>query len=68
MATVADTAGDAQNVEAIAVGATFDAVVEDAFRNLPDGFRRAVELVDINGLSYAEAAQRQPARRPRATG
>ncbi|MGH9138575.1 MAG: sigma factor-like helix-turn-helix DNA-binding protein, partial [Acidimicrobiales bacterium] len=39
------------------VGAEFDAVVEDAFQNLPDGFRRAIELVDIGGLSYAEAAE-----------
>ena len=57
MATVADTASDAQSVEAIVVGATFDAVVEDAFRNLPDDFRRCVELVDIDGLTYAEAAE-----------
>ena len=56
MATVANTADDAQSVEAIVVGATFDAVVEEAFRNLPDDFRRCVELVDVNGLSYAEAA------------
>jgi RNA polymerase sigma-70 factor (ECF subfamily) len=56
MATVADTSADGQSVEALVVGATFDAVVEDAFRSLPDAFRRAVELVDINGLSYAEAA------------
>ena len=56
MATVADTSADGQSVEALVVGATFDAVVEDAFRSLPDDFRRAVELVDINGLSYAEAA------------
>ena len=56
MATVADTSPDGQSVEALVVGATFDAVVEDAFLSLPDAFRRAVELVDINGLSYAEAA------------
>ncbi|MGH9247215.1 MAG: sigma-70 family RNA polymerase sigma factor [Acidimicrobiales bacterium] len=57
MATVADTAGDGQSVEALVVGATFDAVVEDAFRHLPDVFRRAVELVDIDRLTYAEAAE-----------
>ena len=45
-----------QSVEALVVGATFDTVVQDAFANLPDNFRRAVELVDIGGLSYAEAA------------
>ena len=51
---MADTASD--SAEALVDGATFDAVVEDAFRNLPDDFRRAVELVDIDGLTYAEAA------------
>jgi RNA polymerase sigma-70 factor (ECF subfamily) len=44
------------SVEALVVGATFDTVVQDAFANLPDKFRRAVELVDIGGLTYAEAA------------
>ncbi len=57
LATIADTATDSRSAEVIVVGATFDAVVEDAFRNLPDDFRRAVELVDINGLTYAEAAE-----------
>jgi RNA polymerase sigma-70 factor (ECF subfamily) len=39
------------------VGGTFDAVVSDAFNSLPDRFRRAVTLVDIDGLTYAEAAE-----------
>lgn len=56
MASVADAETDTHSVEALVVGPTFDAVVEDAFRNLPDGFRRCVELVDIDGLTYAEAA------------
>lgn len=56
MANMADESADGQSVEALVVGAEFDAVVADAFRNLPDGFRRAVELVDIDGLRYAEAA------------
>ncbi|MGH9245182.1 MAG: RNA polymerase sigma factor [Acidimicrobiales bacterium] len=56
MAALADSGAADQSVEALVVGATFDAVVEDAFRNLPDNFRRTVELVDIDGLSYAEAA------------
>jgi RNA polymerase sigma-70 factor (ECF subfamily) len=56
MATVADRTADGQSVEAIVVGAQFDAVVEDAVCHLPDGFRRVVELVDIDGLRYAEAA------------
>ncbi|MGH9185185.1 MAG: sigma-70 family RNA polymerase sigma factor [Acidimicrobiales bacterium] len=57
MATVAYGTSDDQSVEAIVVGATFDAVVEEAFRSLPNDFRRAVELVDIDGLTYAEAAR-----------
>ena len=57
MATMADHTADGQSVEALVVGAEFDAVVEHALHNLPDGFRRAVELVDIGGLSYAEAAE-----------
>lgn len=35
----------------------FDAVVQDAFDRLPDDFRKVVELVDLNGLAYAEAAE-----------
>jgi RNA polymerase sigma-70 factor, ECF subfamily len=54
---LADTTGGDESVEALVVGATFDAVVDDAVRNLPDRFRRAVELVDVDGLRYAEAAQ-----------
>jgi RNA polymerase sigma-70 factor, ECF subfamily len=54
---LAGTTGGDESVEALVVGATFDAVVEDAVRNLPDRFRRAVELVDVDGLRYAEAAQ-----------
>jgi len=33
-----------------------DATVEDGFRNLPDRFRKVVEMVDMNGLTYQEAA------------
>lgn len=43
--------------EAIVVGATFDAVVVDALDALPARFRQVVELVDIDGLTYAEAAE-----------
>ncbi len=56
MATLADTSADSASAETLVVNASFDAVVDDAFRNLPDSFRRAVELVDIDGLTYAEAA------------
>jgi RNA polymerase sigma-70 factor, ECF subfamily len=39
-----------------AVEAGFDAEVEQALRSLDEPFRRVVELVDVDGLSYAEAA------------
>jgi RNA polymerase sigma-70 factor, ECF subfamily len=42
--------------EDIVIDATFDATVEQGFRNLPDKFREIIELVDLNGLSYQEAA------------
>jgi RNA polymerase sigma-70 factor, ECF subfamily len=38
------------------VDAMFDAEVEAALHHLDEPFRRVVELVDIGGLSYAEAA------------
>ncbi|HZD65096.1 MAG TPA: sigma-70 family RNA polymerase sigma factor [Acidimicrobiales bacterium] len=43
--------------EDLVVGATFDTVVGAAFASLPTTYRRAVELVDIDGLSYGEAAR-----------
>jgi RNA polymerase sigma-70 factor, ECF subfamily len=42
--------------EEIVLDGTFDATVEQGFRNLPDKFREVVELVDLNGLSYQETA------------
>jgi RNA polymerase sigma-70 factor, ECF subfamily len=39
------------------VEATFDAAVEAALGELSTDFYRVVELVDIDGLSYAEAAE-----------
>jgi RNA polymerase sigma-70 factor (ECF subfamily) len=42
--------------EGLAVEQEFDGAVETAVRNLPDKFRDVVELVDIQGLSYQEAA------------
>ena len=38
------------------VDATFDAAVDNAVGALPDKFRAVVDLVDIQGLSYQEAA------------
>jgi RNA polymerase sigma-70 factor (ECF subfamily) len=44
------------SAEALVVGQAFDATVEDAVARLPTRFRHVVELVDIDGLSYQEAA------------
>jgi RNA polymerase sigma-70 factor (ECF subfamily) len=38
------------------VDLTFDAEVERALRALPDTFRQVIDLVDLAGLSHAEAA------------
>ncbi|MGI8684434.1 MAG: sigma-70 family RNA polymerase sigma factor [Acidimicrobiales bacterium] len=54
---ISDTDGAAASPEAIVVGAEFDAVVGEALGALPDRFRQVVELVDIDGLSYAEVAE-----------
>ncbi len=56
MATVADTTAVGDSPEAVVVSATFDAAVESALDDLPDDFRRTIELVDIQGLPYAVAA------------
>jgi RNA polymerase sigma-70 factor (ECF subfamily) len=37
---------------------TLDAVVADVFSALPESFRQVVALVDVEGLSYQEAAER----------
>jgi RNA polymerase sigma-70 factor (ECF subfamily) len=42
--------------EQLAMDRRFDAVVEAAYRALPDRFREVIDLVDLGGLSYAEAA------------
>lgn len=44
------------SAEEQALAEEFDAAVEDAYRRLPDRYRHVVELVDLNGLSYQEAA------------
>ena len=48
----AETTGPEDEV----VEPVFDAVVQDAFDRLSDDFRQVVELVDLNGLAYQEAA------------
>lgn len=52
-----DDPGGAHAPEAVVVGAAFDAVVLEALDALPDRLRVVVELVDIDGLTYAEAAR-----------
>jgi RNA polymerase sigma-70 factor (ECF subfamily) len=42
--------------EQVAMDRRFDAVVEAAYLALPDPFREVVDLVDLAGLSYDEAA------------
>lgn len=56
MARLADDGEGGESAESLVVGATFDAVVEQAYRSLPEKFRVVVELVDLNGLAYQEAA------------
>jgi RNA polymerase sigma-70 factor (ECF subfamily) len=56
MARMADAGEGGESAEALVVGRTFDAVVERAFRSLPEKFRLVVELVDLDGLAYQEAA------------
>jgi RNA polymerase sigma-70 factor (ECF subfamily) len=48
---LAQVAGDEQT------DATVDAEVQRALADLDERFRRVVELVDIDGLSYADAAE-----------
>ncbi|MFP3986563.1 sigma-70 family RNA polymerase sigma factor [Streptomyces sp. E11-3] len=43
--------------EAVVVGEAFDEVVDEALAALPDKHRKVVQLVDIDGLSYAETAR-----------
>jgi RNA polymerase sigma-70 factor, ECF subfamily len=52
-----DPRGPDTSAEAAALDGRFDAAVEQAFHALSDDFRRVVTLVDIDQLTYAEAAQ-----------
>ena len=56
-AGVLERGTDARSTEDIVVDAQFDAVVTEALAALPTMHRVVVELVDIDGLSYAEAAE-----------
>lgn len=42
--------------ESLVVDPVFDVALEQAYTELPDMFREIVELVDLNGLAYQEAA------------
>ncbi len=58
MERVADTSDGGRTAEELVVDMGFDAEVEKAFEGLSDKFREVVVLVDIDGLSYQEAADR----------
>ncbi len=47
---------DMEDPEALVVDPMLSAAVEDSFSTLPDKYREVIELVDLNGLSYKEAA------------
>ena len=49
--------GTASTVEEDVVGGTLDAVIDAALRELPANHRQVLELVDMDGLNYWEAAQ-----------
>lgn len=52
-ASLADTA---PGPEAVVTDREFDAVVEDAYLACPGDFREVIDLVDLAGLSYEQAA------------
>ncbi len=52
-----DHSGDARSTEDVVVDEHFEAVVADALAALPTMHRVVVQLVDVDGLTYAEAAQ-----------
>lgn len=56
LATLAGTSSS-DDVEHVVVELTFDAAVENALARLPDASRRVIELIDVDGLSYAETAE-----------
>jgi RNA polymerase sigma-70 factor (ECF subfamily) len=53
--TPAEPGRDLRPEDAV-VEPVFEAAIEDAYRSLPDPFRQIVDLVDLNGLAYQEAA------------
>jgi RNA polymerase sigma-70 factor (ECF subfamily) len=53
---LASRADGTADTEASVLAEHFDEAVDRALRGLPDRLRRVVELVDVNGLTYHEAA------------
>jgi RNA polymerase sigma-70 factor (ECF subfamily) len=51
-----DRGGDRRSAEDIVVDTQFEAVVAEALATLPTMHRVVVQLVDVDGLTYAEAA------------
>lgn len=51
-----DRSGASRSAEDVVVDAQFEAVVAEALAGLPTMHRVVVQLVDIDGLTYAEAA------------
>ncbi|MGI8425802.1 MAG: RNA polymerase sigma factor [Actinomycetota bacterium] len=58
MVSVTDASGNASedSTQLAALNNAFGAEVASAFKALPDKFRSVVELVDVDGLSYQDAA------------
>lgn len=52
-----DLGAAAASAEAIVVDSQFDATVAASLAALSEAHRRVIELVDLDGLSYAEAAE-----------
>ncbi len=57
MGRIADESADAADAETQLMDQTLDAPLEKALNSLPPKFRSVVELVDLNELSYKEAAE-----------
>jgi len=56
MSRMADESADAADAETQLMDQEFEAPIEEALAALPEKFRRVVDLVDLNELSYQEAA------------
>lgn len=57
LARLEDSAPAGGNAEERVVGGTFEAAVVSSLHDLPTKFRQVVELVDVEELSYEEAAE-----------